>query len=53
MPDSSSLSPHRRGKPDRQQARPPSSADEVLLAGKVEKQCEDGLSWVFLSSRID
>jgi len=35
--------PHRRGKPDRRQARPPSSADEVLLAGKVEEQREDGL----------
>jgi|TARA_Y100001949_G_scaffold30750_1_gene23867 hypothetical protein len=52
MPDSHRY-PHSRGKPDRQQARPPSSADEMLLAGKVEEQCEDGLPWVFLSSRID
>lgn len=29
------------------------SADEVLLAGKMEEQREDGLPWVFLSSRID
>jgi len=29
------------------------TADEVLLAGKVEEQHEDGLPWVFLSSRID
>ena len=29
------------------------TADEVLLAGKVEEQREDGLPWVFLSSRID
>ncbi|SFQ27356.1 hypothetical protein SAMN05216229_11544 [Geopseudomonas sagittaria] len=29
------------------------AADEVLLAGKVEEQREDGLPWVFLSSRID
>ena len=29
------------------------TADEVLLAGKVEEQCGDGLPWVFLSSRID
>lgn len=29
------------------------TADEVLLAGKVEEQREDALPWVFLSSRID
>ncbi|MCY1462857.1 hypothetical protein D9M71_806720 [compost metagenome] len=29
------------------------SADEVLLAGKMEEQRGDGLPWVFLSSRID
>ncbi|AWF02299.1 hypothetical protein CSC26_0244 [Pseudomonas aeruginosa] len=29
------------------------TADEVLLAGKVEEQREDGLPWVFLSSKID
>lgn len=29
------------------------TADEVLLAGKVEEQREVGLPWVFLSSRID
>lgn len=29
------------------------TADEVLLAGKVEEQREDGLPWVFLSARID
>ncbi|KIC79537.1 MULTISPECIES: BPSL0761 family protein [Pseudomonas] len=29
------------------------TADEVLLAGKIEEQRDDGLPWVFLSSRID
>lgn len=29
------------------------TADEVLLAGKVEEQRGDGLPWVFLSSSID
>ncbi|MCQ4322980.1 hypothetical protein DBO86_10770 [Pseudomonas indoloxydans] len=29
------------------------TADEVLLAGKIEEQRDDGLQWVFLSSRID
>jgi len=29
------------------------SADEVLLAGKVEEQRADGLPWLFLSSKVD
>ncbi|HHX6570241.1 TPA: BPSL0761 family protein [Pseudomonas aeruginosa] len=29
------------------------TADEVLLAGKIEEQRDDGLPWFFLSSRID
>jgi hypothetical protein len=29
------------------------TADEVLLAGKIEEQRDDGLLWTFLSSRID
>jgi len=29
------------------------TTDEVLLAGRVEEEREDGLPWVFLSSRID
>lgn len=29
------------------------TADEVLLAGKVEEQRADGLPWLFLSSKVD
>ena len=29
------------------------TADEVLLAGKIEEQRDDGLLWTFLSSRSD